>query len=151
MAEIDKLRDLKGLASMSAKAATVLFRFALEADPLGAGTDARMMGKEMSSLTSILTHLVSVLSTEEKSHSSHCLRLVDRMNMRMLDIFADILDYPTYPRQLNPIRVGNLFRWAFDEPEMRLLRATIESYRITLSLLVATVEQSRKPSSCRLV
>ncbi|KAE9975375.1 hypothetical protein EG328_003214 [Venturia inaequalis] len=149
MTKIDKLRALTGLASMSAKVATVLFRFALEADPLRAGTDARVMGKEMSSLSSVLTYLVSVLSTEEKSHALHYLQLIERMNMRLLDMFADILDYPTYPRPLEPMPVGNCFRWAFDEPEMRLLRATIESYRITLSLLVATVEQSGKPSSWR--
>lgn len=147
MAEPNKLRALMGLASMSAKVATVIFRFALEADSPSAGTEARTMGKEMSSLSSILTYLVSILSSEEKSHALHCLHIVEGMNQRCLDLFADILDYSTYLRPSIPTRVDELFRWAFDEPEMRLLRATVESYRITLSLLIATVEQSRKPSS----
>lgn len=141
MAELAQLQALMGLSSMSEKAANVLFQFALEVGPAGAGKEAQTMGKEMSSFSSVLAYLVSVLSRQEKSHALHCLQMVLDLNWRYLDMFADILDYPTYTRPA--------FRWKFNEPKINLLRVSVESYKNTLSLLVATVEQSRKPSLWR--
>jgi hypothetical protein len=148
MADIAIPPAVMGLASMGAKVATVLFQFALEVG--SAGKEARMMAKEISSFCSVLTFLGSVLSRAETFHTLHCLEITQEMNQRCLDIFTDILDHLNIlrPPILKHVNGGVQFvarvKWVFNKPKILLLRTSIESYKNTLSLLIATVELSQK-------
>ncbi|CZR66657.1 uncharacterized protein PAC_16558 [Phialocephala subalpina] len=156
MEAIGAIASIIGVAGAGAKLSIVLFEFASTVG--SAGQEVKRIGVEISLFCSVLKQLHSTL-TKAKAY---------RYSLRALDTTQEILDqcqevFKEIESILNGLRKGGVqgsaessvdlvarVKWTFKRSQVQVLRATLESCKATLHLMLTTLEFAQKIATRRI-
>lgn len=157
MEAIGAIASIIGVAGAGAKLSIVLFEFASTVG--SAGQEVKRIGVEISLFCSVLKQLHSTL-TKAKAY---------RYSLRALDTTQEILDqcqevFKEIESILNGLRKRGVqssaepsvdliarVKWTFKRSQVQVLRATLESCKATLHLMLTTLEFAQKIATRRSV
>jgi hypothetical protein len=141
--------SIVGLVSAGLKITIVLYQVG---DELGsAGKEARIVAAEISTFCSVLKTLNTAIAKIEKStYYGYCKEAVKDMTAASLRMYDEILDATEKLRKLAS-KASNRMRqrigWViFHKSKIQMLRAAINSYKSTLSLMLETINITEKVS-----
>jgi hypothetical protein len=139
--------SIVGIISAGAKITIVLFRISEE---LGtAGKEARLVASEISTFCAVLKTLHESLSKIESSaYFSSCRVAVADMTAASMRMYDEVLDAADELRKISAkgaVGVKGKVGWVvFQRPKITMLRAAMESYKSTLSLMLETISVTEK-------
>lgn len=155
MAEIGLVASITGVAAFGAKISVSLFEFA---SLVGFAKDEVMsVGQEVSLFCAVLSQISSVLENGNKSarFSPTALQATSEISTRCKAIFGEIdgtvkrLQKGCDGNGETKISWFGRVKWTFQRSRVQLLRGSLDSMKITLHLMLATLEFSEKVYSRR--
>jgi hypothetical protein len=154
MAEIGLLASIISVASAGAKTSLCLYQFA---DAVGsAGKGIRGVATEISLFCSVLKQLDSTLRRARSArYSLSALMAADEILSECQRVFAEIRVIVDHLQQDDlasgqpTISLVSKVKWAFKRPRVLVLRSTLESMKITLLLMLTTLDFAQKIASRR--
>ena len=155
MAEIGVIASIIGLISTGAKLSLAIFDFA---SSIGhAGKELRDVGTEISLFCSVVTQLQAVLTHAHFRYSTAAInttkQIIDRCQ-QILDDFGDIvnsLQSTQGPGLVPTVDFVARVRWTFKKSQVQVLRSTLDSCKLTLHVMLTTMEVAQKVSRRRRV
>jgi len=157
MAEIGAIASIIGVAGAGAKLSIMLFEFASSVG--SAGAEVKRIGIEISLFCSVLKQLQSTL-TKAKAYrySLSALETTQEVLDRCQDVFEEIEGIVDGLRKRGTgeaveTSMGLIARvkWTFKRSKVQVLRTTLESCKITLHLMLTTLEFAQKIATRRSV
>jgi hypothetical protein len=151
MAEIGAIASIIGVAGAGAKLSIVLFDFASTVG--SAGLEIRQIGTEISLFCSVLVQLQSTLTRAKGyRYSISAIDTTQQILDRCQQVFKDIdsivdgLRKPgAKPGEASVDLVARV-KWTLKRSKVQLLRTTLESCKITLHLMLTTLDFAQKLS-----
>ncbi len=142
------IASVSALVRIGAKLSCTLFSLS---DGYGsAATELGDIAVDISMFSSTLRQLASTLETEENPEY-HLLANVNKVVERCQDLFdhiglllSDLRSDGT--KVMDKLELVRKIRWHFRRPRVLLIRGTIDSFKTTLSLMLATQDLVRKSS-----
>jgi hypothetical protein len=136
----DLCSSMIGLAGAGAKLALVLFQIA---DSIGsAGREARAVATEVSLFSQSLNAVSKCL--EKKSDEQKCLKqialVVTEACKSLLDDLRAVLKHLVFSPRLTLATYCHRVQWILQRPKVNAIRSSVESFKSTLVLLVATMD-----------
>ncbi|KAI9715178.1 MAG: hypothetical protein M1812_006157 [Candelaria pacifica] len=143
------IASVSALVRIGAKLSCTLFTLS---DGYGsAATELGDIAVDISMFSSTLKQLASTLETEENP-GHHLLANVNQVVERCQDLFdhiglllSDLRNDGT--KAMDKLEFVRKMKWHFRRPKVLLIRGTIDSFKTTLSLMLATQDLIRKSSS----
>lgn len=157
MAEaVGAIASIVGIAGAGAKLSIVLFEFASSVG--SAGVEARQIGTEISLFCSVLKQLQSTL-TKARSYrySISAIETTQEILDRCQDVFKEIEEIVEGLRKKRgrateaSVDLVSRVKWTFKRSHVQMLRTTLESCKITLHIMLTTLEFAQKIATRRLV
>jgi hypothetical protein len=157
MAEIGAIASIIGVVGAGAKLSIILFEFASTVG--SAGAEVKRIGIEISLFCSVLKQLQSTL-TKAKAYrySLSALQTTQEILDRCQEIFKDIEDIVDGLRKRRTGEAAETSmdlisraKWTFKRSQVQVLRTTLESCKITLHLMLTTLEFAQKIGTRRSV
>ena len=157
MAELGAIASIIGVAGAGAKLSIVLFEFASTVG--AAGLEVKRIGIEISLFCSVLKQLQSAL-TKAKAYrySLSAIETTQEILDRCQEVFRDIkgifdgLRKRGGDRTVEPlVDLIARVRWTFKRSQVQVLRTTLESCKITLHIMLTTLEFAQKIATRRSV
>jgi predicted glycosyl hydrolase (DUF1957 family) len=157
MAEaVGAIASIVGIAGAGAKLSIVLFEFASSVG--SAGVEARQIGTEISLFCSVLKQLQSTL-TKARSYrySISAIETTQEILDRCQDVFKEIEEIIESLRKRRgktaeaSVDLVARVKWTFKRSHVQMLRTTLESCKITLHIMLTTLEFAQKIATRRLV
>jgi hypothetical protein len=152
MEAIGAIASIVGVAGAGAKLSIVLFEFA---STLGsAGREVRQIGIEISLFCSVLKQLQSTL-TKAKAYrySLSAIETTEEILKRCQEVFKEIdgIIYGLRKRGNAEPSVDLIARvkWTFKRSQVQVLRKTLESCKVTLHLMLSTLDFAQKIATRR--
>lgn len=140
--------SIVGIAAAGVKVSLTLYQFAEEVG--SAARDAKHIGSEISNLCFILRILATTLDKADAASVLRCTDVAEEMNGRCLAMFIEIIglvqdlqNYIGAPGE-NSFRWTRRIRWALQKPRITYLRASLDSYKATLNLMLETLTLADK-------
>ena len=154
MAELSAIASIVGIVGAGAQLSIALFNLA---EVVGsAGSEIRLLGTEISLFCSVLKQLEKTLTKARSCrYSMSAIETTQEILDRCRDVFKSIetaIDGLSKPKgqSLEPsVDLLARMKWAFARSKVQMQRATLESCKITLHLMLATLEFARKLSHRR--
>jgi hypothetical protein len=157
MEAIGAIASIIGVAGAGAKLSIVLFEFASTVG--SAGHEVRQIGIEISLFCSVLKQLQSTL-TKAKAYrySISAIETTQEILDRCQDVFEEIDTIVNGLRKRGGDRSPEATRdlvarvkWTFKRSQVQLLRTTLESCKVTLHIMLSTLEFAQKIATRRSV
>jgi hypothetical protein len=150
MAELGIIVSIVGLVGAGAKLSIVLFDFA---STIGsAGYELQAIGTEISLFCSVLKQVQGVLSHAHFHYSAVAIHTAQEILDRCQAIFDNIEDIVLGLRDVqsrDKIPTTDFVRkvkWTFKKSKVQVLRSTLESCKITLHIMLTTMELAERVS-----
>ncbi|KAL1635667.1 hypothetical protein SLS58_010170 [Diplodia intermedia] len=140
--------SIVGIAATGVSVSLTLYQFAEEVG--SAAKDAKQIGSEISNFCFILRILASTLEEADAASVLHCKDVAEKMNERCLGMFVEIIELVhELQRHVGiPGESGSKWskriRWALQKPRIMYLRASLDTYKATLSLMLETLHLADK-------
>jgi hypothetical protein len=146
MEAIGAIASIVGVAGAGAKLSIVLFEFASTVG--SAGQEVKQIGIEISLFCSVLKQLQSTLSKAKACrYSLSAIETTAEILDRCQEIFDEIkaivtsLSTRNVERSVESTRKFiNSVKWTFKRSKVQLLRTTLESCKVTLHIMLSTLE-----------
>ena len=149
MAEIGAIASILGVIGAGTKVSITLFQFGASIG--SASTEVKAIGTEISLFCSVLKQLHSTL-TKAKSfrYSISAIATTQEILDQCQEIFIDI---EAIVERLQKRKAGDgqpslefvqRVRWTFQKSKVQLLRTTLESCKITLHIMLTTLDFAQK-------
>ncbi|KKY23240.1 putative mapkkk cascade protein kinase regulator ste50 [Diplodia seriata] len=147
--------SIVGIAATGVSVSLTLYQFA---DEVGsAAKDAKQIGSEISNFCFILRILASTLEEADAASVLHCKDVAEKMNERCLAMFVEIIElvnelqkHVGIPGE-NSSKWTKRIRWALQKPRIMYLRASLDTYKATLSLMLETLHLADKIAKRRTI
>ena len=155
MAEIGAIASIIGVAGAGAKLSIVLFEFASTVG--SAGLEVRQIGIDISLFCSVLKQLQSTL-TKAKAYrySISAIETTQEILDRCKEVFGEIEEIlrslqkgERDPSAEPSVDLIARVKWTFMRSKVQVLRATLESCKITLHIMLTTLEFAQKIATRR--
>jgi len=157
MEAIGAIASIIGIAGAGAKLSIVLFEFASAVG--SAGQEVRQIAIEISLFCSVLKQLQSTLAKAKAfRYSLSAIETTQEILDRCQEVFNEIEGI------VNSLRKGGgerspeatqdwvvRIKWTFKRSQVQLLRSTLESCKVTLHIMLSTLDFAQKIATRRLV
>jgi hypothetical protein len=159
MEAIGAIASIVGVAGAGAKLSIVLFEFASTVS--SAGQEVRQIGIEISLFCSVLKQLQSTLIKAKTCRYSlsaieTTAEILDRCQQIFNEIEAIVTGLSSGNRSVersteSTRKLINNVKWTFKRSKVQLLRTTLESCKVTLHIMLSTLEFAQKIATRRSV
>lgn len=154
MAELGLIASIVGIAGAGAKLSITIFDFA---STMGnAGRELQDISTEISLLCSVLKQLEVVLahahfrsSPAARDTSEKILTKCNVVFDELGSIIGKLRSGKSDEGDFTSFDFADKVRWTFQRPKVQLLRSTLESCKLTLGLMLSTMQLAEKTSMRR--
>ncbi|OJD30278.1 mapkkk cascade protein kinase regulator ste50 [Diplodia corticola] len=143
-----------GVAAAGVKVSLMLYQFA---DEVGsAAKDAKHIGREISNFCFILRILGTTLKEADAASVMHCRDVAEEMNERCLTMFIEIIELVRDLQRFvggpgeNSFKWTAKIKWALQKPRITYLRASLDTYKTTLNLMLETLSLADRVAKRRM-
>lgn len=151
MAELAVIASVVGLLGAGTKLSVAIFDFAAT---LGsAASELQTIGTEVTLFCSVIKQLQSTMSHASFRYSSLAVEAVQEIVDRCRVIFGEIDEIINGLRKsqgtelIPSVNFISKVKWTFKKSKVQLLRSTLESCKITLHIMLTTMEVAQKVST----
>jgi hypothetical protein len=153
MAELGAIASIVGITAAGAKVSISLYDFASSVGD--AGTQVWIIAIEISVFCSVLGLLKNTLAKAKSCrYSMSAIETAQEVLERCHGVFEDIDKIVSSLKNKNASAEPTVdfvarFKWTFKKSKVKLLRSTLESLKITLHIMLTTLDTVQKTASRR--